>query len=393
MEVVLKDVSFFDPEVEHNSNLYTNLNRKRKHGELHKIVESLSLRVQPGSVTVLMGAPQETRPLLELIGLRQRNGFIVGGIYHDNSLRKNGSCFRDIAYVKDFDSNFFGHLTVEDFLGWAAQLRLSLGEAECAGRAREAAKLLGLEGHVCIADLHRGERILLAVAAELVENPTLVCIESPLDGLEESHVAGVTRALSTISHRQNTATTIVFTALAPSAASFAHIDHVAVFFNTRLLYSSGEMFDYMNPHWQGQSDNTGSGDNDRARRKLVMDDDGGDERAPPAFREVILECREVLCTMSRDISRSGYGTAHFTSQFVGSDHRRTRDRASTTAAERGSTFLRGGGEEEEVAAEKFLTGKRVDAIEVRLAHHLATIATLCSGFENEERDDEEDKTR
>ena len=204
MEVVLKEVSFFDHEVERTNTLYTTLKNKGKKGtNLQQLVEKVSLRLQPGSVTALIGAPHETRSLLELIGLRQQNGFIVGNIFHDNSLRKNGSCFRDIAYVRDFESQFFGHLTVEAFLVWAAQLRLTLSDAECGSRAREAAKLLHLEGHVRIQDLHRGERILLSVAAALVENPTLICIESPIDGMEESYVKAVVQAFSHISHRQN----------------------------------------------------------------------------------------------------------------------------------------------------------------------------------------------
>lgn len=379
MEVVLKDLSFFDYEA-NSDNIYTLTNKGRK-GDLHKLVDKVCLRLQPGSVTALIGSPHESRALLELIGLRQRNGFIVGSIYHDNSLRKNGSCFRDIAYVKDFDSNFFGHLTVEAFLVWAAQLRLTLSEGECSARAREAAKLLNLEGHVHIIDLHKGERILLTVAAALVDNPTLICIESPIDGMEESYVRSVVQAFSHISHRQNTSTTIVYSALAPSPSSLQHTDHIALFFNTKLLYTSGEMFDYKNPHL-GVVHNIHSSSFSDSKRKLALSEDdeaAADEAAK--FRKVIAESRDLVCTIARDISRSGYGTSHFSSQFVSSDHRR-----SLVSREGSVLQLFGGGSGSK--AESFLTGKRVDAIEQRIYKHLACIAALTEGFVDQKQEED-----
>ena len=372
MEVILKDVNFYDDEIENDKNIYLSLRNIRKERSLHKFVDGVTLRLQPGSVTALIGSPLETRILLELIGLRQRNGFIIGSIYHDNSIRKNGSCYRDIAYVKDFDSNFFGHLTVESFLSWAAQLRLSLSEAECNSRAREAAKLLNLEGHIRIKELQKGERILLAVASELVENPTLVCVESPIDNMEESFANDVVKAFSAISHRQNTSTTIVFTAISTSNSSFDHIDHVSLFFNAKLLYSSGELFDYKNLHLGDMSTAFGMGFSD-SRRKVEADGDMSENQK--AFLSALSECRDIICTIFRDISRSGYGTSYFSSQFLSSDH---RIRAKTEGNDPETT--------------RILLDKRVDAIEQRIFQHLASIAEISQNFEDQNAVDDDSAT-
>jgi ABC-type multidrug transport system ATPase subunit len=381
MEVVLNDVSFFDHDHETRSGssgsgsgngsgsgsgaAYSARFRLRgphKRGEMRQYVDKASLHLQPGSVTALIGSPEETSHLLEIIGLRQHSGFIGGSIYHDNSIRKNGSCFRDIAYVKDFDSNFFGHLTVEAFLMWASQLRLALSEAECSARAREAAKILNLEGHVQIKDLRRGQRILLSVAAELVENPTLICIDSPIDFMEESHVSAVVRAFNKISHRQNTSTTIVFTAIAPSANSLKYIDQLALFFNTKLLYSSGEMFDYKNPKLGNISKGHGNSKFGNGYHKKMGIAGEKDENALK-FRQIVAECQDVLCTLFRDISRSGYGTTYFASQFVSSDHRV-------------SSYKK------DAESQTIFSIKRVEAIEERIFKHLTVIASKTEGYEN-----------
>jgi ABC-type multidrug transport system ATPase subunit len=309
MEVSLQSVSFFDFDVN-----VPDLGSKKK---MEKYLDKASLSISAGSVVAVIGSPTYSRHLLELISLRKRKGHIAGHVNHDSSIRKNGSHFRDIAYVKDFDSHYFDYLTVFDFLWWAARLRLTLSLAECSTRAREAALLVDLNCLSWVRELNSGQRILLALASELVSSPSLICVESPIDFKEEAHALSVAKMFNKVAHRVNTSTTIVFSCLAPSYRVLQCVDQIVVQFEAKILYSSGMLFD---------------------KSEFVLHPGRDDSTKNPQKQETVNKILEVVSTVSREILRSGYGSSYSLGKGTGMPSVTSGRRGGSVTAQ--SHFLR-----------------------------------------------------
>ena len=204
--------------------------------ERYRLLENCTVHCKAGYVTSLMGDAKTTLCLLKLISLRSQDGIMAGDIHHDNVIRKQGH-FTDIAYVTTFNSHYFDHLSVSDYLRWAAQLRLSLSLIECQAVAMEVAGLVNIEPTSQVKDLSRGERILLSLASELVSSPTLLCLERPLEGLEEHEAINVLNALRRIAKRPNYFTTVVFTCSGLSADMLPLVHCLHVFHQRSIVYS------------------------------------------------------------------------------------------------------------------------------------------------------------
>jgi energy-coupling factor transporter ATP-binding protein EcfA2 len=76
-------------------------------------------------------------------------------------------------------------------------------------RAIEASKIVRLDSSIIVGKMTIGQSRLLAIAAELVSNPTLICLDDPLSGLDEINALLVMDVLRRIAHRQHSPTTIV----------------------------------------------------------------------------------------------------------------------------------------------------------------------------------------
>lgn len=279
MEVSLQSVSFFDFDTN------VPLGSRKK---LEKYLDNASISISAGSVVAIIGSPTYSRHLLELVSLRKRKGHIAGHINHDSSIRKNGSHFRDVAYVKDFDSHYFDYLTVFDFLWWAARLRLTLSLAECSTRAREAALLVDLNCLSWVRELNSGQRILLALASELVSSPSLICVENAIDFKEEAHALSVAKMFTKVAHRVNTSTTIVFSCVAPSYHVLQCVDQIVVQFESKILYSSGRLLD---------------------KSELVLYPGRDYAAENPQTQDTLDKILEVVSTISREYLRCGYGSS------------------------------------------------------------------------------------
>lgn len=205
--------------------------------ERHRLLENCTIHCKAGYVTSFLGDAKTTSCLLKLISLRSQDGIMAGELYHDNVIRKQGQ-FTDIAYVTTFNSHYFDHLTVSDYLRWAAQLRLSNSLMECQAIAMEVSGLVGVEPTSQVKDLSGGERILLSLASELVSSPTLLCLDRPLEGLEEHEAINVLAALRRIAKRPNYFTTIVFTCSGLSADMLPHVHSLHVLLHGSVVYST-----------------------------------------------------------------------------------------------------------------------------------------------------------
>ena len=84
--------------------------------------------------------------------------------------------YQDISYITRDSNTYYEGLTVFDFLYFGARLRLALNQVECREKIREVIKLTGLDGGLKIHRLRRGALVLLAIALELVNSPTLLIL-------------------------------------------------------------------------------------------------------------------------------------------------------------------------------------------------------------------------
>lgn len=283
---------------------------------VNRHLHNISLAISPGSLVGIIGSAEETIYLLKLLSLRHATGQITGHIQHDNSIRKIGiSCYRDIAFISASSSQhclYFHYLTISKYLFYSIQLRLPyLSSAESHNRVHEICRLIDLSASLFIHELEDGQLFLLSLANELVTNPPLICIESPIDSLDEYSSVLIVQILSKIAHRFNTSTTIIFTAQSPSSTIYSSLDQIVIFFNKKILYSSKSFF---------EKDHLGR------TQHLLSSTSHTPPRGPPGGWTRASEgggvmgvthhptfdyCYQTFELISRELKRSGYGTKLF----------------------------------------------------------------------------------
>ena len=227
------------------------------------LLNNASLTIKPGSVHAFIGNGCGHRKLLECIALVQTEGFMSGHIQYDSTQRRVG-VFKDISFIPSTENKFlssysyffgsiigtistngnnsidiahFDSLTVFEYLYYSARLRCPHGVIECRERARVATKVTELEGSIRVEKLTTGELRLLSIAAELVGNPTLLCLADPVKGLDASSASVVLRILKKIAKRTSMPTTVVYVIDSINDDMLRHINCVSVFSETELCFS------------------------------------------------------------------------------------------------------------------------------------------------------------
>lgn len=318
MEIKLENVSYYDHEIIKGDCL----NSPHK---IHKYLDNCSATITSGTLVGIIGSPSETKNLLQLISLRNLSGQVLGHIQHDNSIRKIGtSCYRDIAYISSTSSancQYFHYLTITNYLLWSIQLRSILSSlSEYTNRVYEICHLLDLNGSLHIHELEEGQLFLLSLATELVTNPTLICIESPIDNLDEYSSILIIQTLQKIAHRFNTSTTIIFTALGPSSTIYSYLDQIIIFYINKILYSSKGFFEKDIFHHRPLGFNRGGQVSSHQTTPMKTPP----PPAPPSplsssshLHETTISsstfdyCYQTFELISREFKRSGYGTKLF----------------------------------------------------------------------------------
>lgn len=199
------------------------------------LLNKVSLHLNPGSITAIMGLGHNYKYLLECLSLRQNDGLLGGKILHDGAVRKT-AIYKDIAFIKDIGISHFESLTVFDYLYYGARLRVTHGVIECRERARLAARVVGLEGSTKIGRLSKAEVRILSIAAELVGNPTLICLVDPTEGLDAGGALDVIRVLHSVAKRVSMSTTIVYNVFSIHDDMFRLLDNIAFFIDNKLEY-------------------------------------------------------------------------------------------------------------------------------------------------------------
>eukprot|EP01031_Cornospumella_fuschlensis_P028342 gene28342-34218_t len=199
------------------------------------LLDEVTLQLKQGGVNVFMGLGIGHKCLIECIALRQREGLMSGKIYYDGAVRKNG-IFKDIVLIHDLGVTHFNSLSVFDYLYYGARLRISHGIIECRERARQAARVVSLDGTKRIGELSKAELRVLDIAAELVSNPTLICLLDPTEGLDASGKVEVMRVLRNIASRVTMPTTILYNVTSLDCDTVEYVDNLALFSGRSLAH-------------------------------------------------------------------------------------------------------------------------------------------------------------
>lgn len=200
------------------------------------LLDKTSIHLEPGTVTALMGLGKSNKCLLECISLRKAANVLDGKMLYDGDTRNVG-IYKDIVLINDIGIVHFESLTVFEYLYFGARLRVICSTSECRERARLAARLVGIDGGVQIGQLSTADVRILSIAAELVGNPTLVCLTNPTEGLDAVSTLRVLRVLYKIAKRISMPTTIVYTLSSVCDDMVLHIDNLHIFVGCNLEYT------------------------------------------------------------------------------------------------------------------------------------------------------------
>lgn len=243
MEVRIDGLSFWESELARSSYAHKALTTYRDDASKPQsilrgkklAVDNVNLTIAPGTVNCIHGYGLGPQNFIRVLALQPSVfGNLLGSISYDNSIRTSGS-YCDIAFIPKRTVQSLQHIHVFDYLYFAARLRTTLGSHECRSRAAEAARIVGLDIGVKLQDLRMGQHVQLLIAAELVGQPTLICVEDPLSGLDEPSAQEVVDALSRIARRQHSPTTVVFTVSQPGHCLLRGVNRLVVFANARVV--------------------------------------------------------------------------------------------------------------------------------------------------------------
>jgi ABC-type multidrug transport system ATPase subunit len=239
MEVIVEGVSYL---MQTQKSFWENPSNLFAPPERTLLLNNINLYLKSGSITCFLGTGDGQKRLLELIALKQTEGFMSGNILHDNLIRPNGN-YKDIAYVTRDNNTYYEGLTVFDYLYFGARLRLTLTQIETREKIREVIKLVGLDGGLKINRLRKGEMVLLAIALELVNSPTLLILDNPVRSLEYGEALEVVRGLKRISRRKTHPITVIFIAEGVNEDMLRLVDNISIFTSMRMSFNIS-LFEY-----------------------------------------------------------------------------------------------------------------------------------------------------
>ncbi|XP_053613074.1 ATP-binding cassette sub-family G member 1-like [Plodia interpunctella] len=206
--------------------------------ERREILKGVNGCFKPGELTAIMGpsGAGKTTLLNILAGYLTRGAkgeIAVNGVcaYASQSTGRGGA-----RYIRQQDE-LRAHLTVYEAMSLAAALKLAdFSPHERKEKVYEILALLGLSGsaQTLSRDLSGGQRRRLAVALELLSDPSLLFLDEPTTGLDSSASASLIALLNGLARGGRT---LVATIHQPSALLFEKIDSVYCLANGRTLYN------------------------------------------------------------------------------------------------------------------------------------------------------------
>lgn len=212
-------------------------------GQYLQTLQSVSGRAYAGTVLALLGESGAGKTsLLDTLAGRKTFGVLHGSIMVNG--RPRASDWRRVSGYCMQDDMFVPTLTVRECVLFSARMRLPalMNDAEREMRVTEALEAMGLLGveKSLVGDYARkgisgGERKRLAIACELVTNPSCLFLDEPTSGLDSANALRVVKCLHALAH--NKGINVVFSIHQPDSAIFSFFDNVHVLAKGRLVYS------------------------------------------------------------------------------------------------------------------------------------------------------------
>ncbi|KAG6458456.1 hypothetical protein O3G_MSEX010872 [Manduca sexta] len=206
--------------------------------EQRQILKGLSGCFRPGELTAIMGPSGAGKTTL----LNVLAGYSTHGA--KGEIAVNGICTcashstgrGGVRYIRQQD-DLRAHLTVNEAMLLAAALKLAdFTTPEKKEKVYEILALLGLTetARTLCRDLSGGQRRRLAVALELLSDPSIMFLDEPTTGLDSSASMSLISLLNSLARGGRT---LIATIHQPSALLFEKIDSVYCLENGRALYN------------------------------------------------------------------------------------------------------------------------------------------------------------
>eukprot|EP00536_Pseudo-nitzschia_multiseries_P013477 jgi/Psemu1/320462/estExt_fgenesh1_pm.C_5760006 len=229
---------------------------------------SIRGRARPGRMLAIMGpsgagkssvmhalaGKVKASPKIRLEGSRFING---GSITGESQV--------PAAFVKQ-EFNFFPQMTVRETLAFRVELKLGslISKKAQAERVEELLEDMNLEkaadtivGDAKIRGISGGERRRLAIACELVSNPSILFLDEPTSGLDSTAATSVVAVLKKLA---DSGQTIVAVIHQPSQHVFSAFDDLLLVSDGKQMYfgETSKVRDYMNKHVTKAPDGMGT---------------------------------------------------------------------------------------------------------------------------------------
>ncbi|XP_049868326.1 ATP-binding cassette sub-family G member 1 [Pectinophora gossypiella] len=210
--------------------------------EQRKILKGVEGCFKPGELTAIMGpsGAGKTTLLNILAGYSTRGAkgeIAVNGVCADASRSAGRGGARYIRQQDDLRV----HLTVYEAMSLASALKLAdFTSHERKEKAYEILALLGLSGaaQTLCRDLSGGQKRRLAVALELLSDPSLLFLDEPTTGLDSAASASLIALLNSLARGGRT---LIATIHQPSALLFEKIDSIYCLAAGRTLYKGARI--------------------------------------------------------------------------------------------------------------------------------------------------------
>lgn len=205
--------------------------------------------VDPGECLFIMGASGAGKTSLlnafwDRLDTRGNYKF-SGEVTVNNSLRVKQSNFGNYgAYVMQ-DDILFPTFTAEQWLHFAATLRLDKSKAEIKAVVDDVLEELGLVhwrktlvGNQRIKGLSGGERKRTSIGVELITNPSILFLDEPTSGLDSFNAEKIAKLLV---KQARAGKTIISTIHQPNSSTFKQFDRLLLMMEGHTIYQGGAL--------------------------------------------------------------------------------------------------------------------------------------------------------
>ncbi|XP_014663724.1 PREDICTED: ATP-binding cassette sub-family G member 5-like [Priapulus caudatus] len=191
------------------------------------VLKDVSLDVGSGEVMAVMGSAGSGKTFL-LNAIAQRGAGFLSGLITMNGARITSKYFSDHGAYVAYDHKLMPLLTVQETLGYAADL--TFGSKISSKKKRERVKWAMVEldlVHVendLVRNLSESERRRVIIGLQLIKDPLILLVEEPMTGLDSFSANSIISLLSRFAKKYYRI--VVFTAHRPRSDIFPLLDRV-----------------------------------------------------------------------------------------------------------------------------------------------------------------------